>query len=116
LLYNNFNIMYIIHILKIMTTTELAAVNLGAIKDLIAESTVMKRFDHPNVLPLLGVCVDPDDGDDGVFKVILPFMANGDLRSFLKLNRVEPTNTDQFSDVSGFYGIKMLFIQYFIEH
>ena len=61
----------------------------------------MKRLNHPNVLPLLGVCVDPD-GDD-VFKIILPFMANGDLRSFLKLNRLEPTNIDQFSDVCGWH-------------
>jgi len=76
-----------------------AAVDLVAIRDLVEEATVMKRLDHPNVLPLLGVYVNPDDNDD-VFKIILPFMENGDLRSFLKLNRVEPTNTDQFSDVS----------------
>jgi len=72
--------------------------NLSAIRDLVAESTVMKQFDHPNVLPLLGVCVDPD-GDD-VFKVILPFMTNGDLRTFLKCNRVEPNKIDELTNVN----------------
>ena len=57
----------------------------------------MKAFNHPNVLPLLGVCVDCNDND--VFKIILPFMANGDLRSFLKSNRVELRNTDEFNTV-----------------
>lgn len=80
----------------------LVAINLGALKDLVAESTVMKRLDHRNVLPLLGVCVDCADNDN-LFNIILPFMANGDLKSFLKVNRVEPTNTDQFSDVSKLY-------------
>jgi len=72
--------------------------NLSAIRGLVAESTVMKQFDHPNVLPLLGVCVDPDDDD--VFKVILPLMTNGDLRTFLKYNRVEPNKIDEFNDVT----------------
>jgi len=72
--------------------------NLSAIKDLVAESEVMKQFDHPNVLPLLGVCVDPDDDD--VFKVVLPFMANGDLRSFLKCNRVEPNKINELTNVN----------------
>jgi len=71
--------------------------NLGAIKELVAESTVMNQFDHPNVLPLLGVCVDPDDDD--VFTVVLPFMANGDLRTFMKCNRVGPNKIDEFNDV-----------------
>ncbi|XP_065920610.1 tyrosine-protein kinase receptor UFO-like [Dysidea avara] len=70
--------------------------SLSSIRDLVAESTVMKQFDHPNVLSLLGVCVDPDDED--VFKIVLPFMANGDLRSFLKYNRVEPTKIDEYND------------------
>ena len=60
----------------------------------------MKRFNHPNVLPLLGVCVDCNDDD--VFKIILPFMANGDLRSFLRSNRAEPRNMDEFNTVLSF--------------
>ena len=47
----------------------------------------MKKFDHPNVLSLLGVCIDTDD----VLKLILPFMDHGDLRNFLIRSRVEFT-------------------------
>ena len=57
----------------------------------------MKNFSHPNVLQLLGVCVD--SSDDDMFKVILPYMPNGDLRGFLRKNRVEPTNTHDFPEV-----------------
>ena len=74
------------------------ASSLDAMKDLVAESAIMKTFHHPNVLPLLGVCIDYDDED--MLKIILPFMANGDMRTFLKNNRVTPSNTSQYSNVS----------------
>ena len=73
--------------------------SLDAMKDLVAESAIMKTFHHPNVLPLLGVCIDYDDED--VLKAVMPFMANGDLRTFLKNNRVTPSNTSQYSNVSS---------------
>ena len=73
--------------------------SLDAMKDLVAESAIMKTFHHPNVLPLLGVCTDYDDED--MLKIILPFMANGDMRTFLKNNRVTPSNTSQYSNVSS---------------
>ena len=66
-------------------------------KDLVAESTIMKTFDHPNVLPLLGVCIDYDDED--VLKIVMPFMANGDLKTFLKDSRVSPNNTHEYPKV-----------------
>jgi AXL receptor tyrosine kinase len=40
----------------------------------------MLDFDHPNVIKLLGVCFDTDDQ---LPVIILPYMANGDLKSFL---------------------------------
>ena len=73
------------------------ASSLGAMKDLVAESTIMKTFHHPNVLPLLGVCIDYDDED--VLKVVMPFMSNGDLRNFLKNNRVSPNNIKEYPKV-----------------
>ena len=43
----------------------------------------MKEFNHPNVLSLRGVCLD---GGPAPF-IIMPFMANGSLLSYLKENR-----------------------------
>ena len=71
--------------------------SLNAMKDLVAESSIMKTFHHPNVLPLLGVCIDYDDED--ILKVVMPFMANGDLRTFLKDSRVSPNNTKEYPKV-----------------
>ena len=66
-------------------------------KDLVAESSIMKTFDHPNVLPLLGVCIDYDDED--VLKIVVPFMANGDLKTYLKDSRITPNNTQEYPRV-----------------
>ena len=71
--------------------------SLDAMKDFVAESAIMKTFHHPNVLPLLGVCVDYDDED--ILKIVIPFMANGDLRTFLKDSRVSPNNILEYPEV-----------------
>ena len=71
--------------------------SLDAMKDLVAESSIMKTFHHPNVLPLLGVCIDYDDED--ILKIVMPFMANGDLKTFLKDSRVSPNNTHEYPKV-----------------
>ena len=75
-----------------------AAGSLSSMKDLVAEMAIMKTFHHPNVLPLLGVCIDYESED--VLKIIIPFMANGDLRNFLKDNRVSPNNTHEYPAVN----------------
>ena len=75
-----------------------AAGSLDAMKDFVTESSTMKTFHHPNVLPLLGVCIDYDDED--VLKIIVTFMANGDLRNFLKDNRVLPNNIHEYPKVN----------------
>ena len=43
----------------------------------------MSKFDHPNVLTLIGVCLD---GGPSPF-IIMPFMMNGSLLAYLKKNR-----------------------------
>ena len=43
----------------------------------------MSKFDHPNVLTLKGVCLD---GGPAPY-IIMPFMANGNLLTYLKNNR-----------------------------
>jgi len=65
--------------------------------EMVAETAIMKNFDHPNVLKLLGVCVD--SSDDDMLKAILPYMANGDLKNFLKQSRVGPAKTSEFANV-----------------
>jgi len=63
----------------------------------VAETAIMKGFHHPNVLPLLGVCIDYDDDD--MLKIVIPFMAHGDLRTFLKKNRVSLNNIHEYPKV-----------------
>ncbi len=65
------------------------------VKDLLKECVKMQEFDHPNVLRLLGVCLD---GGPAPY-IIMPFMANGSLLSYLKQQReslvLEPNNADE---------------------
>ena len=44
----------------------------------------MKHFNHPNVMTLIGVCLD---GGPAPY-IVLPFMANGSLLSYLTKERV----------------------------
>jgi serine/threonine protein kinase len=53
------------------------------VRDLLRECTKMSKFDHPNVLTLIGVCVD---GGPAPY-IIMPFMFNGSLLSHLKKER-----------------------------
>ena len=47
------------------------------------ESIKMKHFDHPNVLHLIGVCLDAGPAP----YVVMPYMANGSLLHYLKKER-----------------------------
>ena len=51
--------------------------------NLLKECAKMKKFDHPNVLSLKGVCLDGGP----IPYIIMPFMTNGSLLSYLKENR-----------------------------
>ena len=56
----------------------------------------MKDFEHPNVLGLVGVCFDSPDGFPCI---ILPYMAQGNLRSYLKSRRVHVTDVHTLPEV-----------------
>ena len=47
---------------------------------LLDEALRMKSLDHPNVLPLIGVCID----EHSTPCVVMPYMANGSLLSHLR--------------------------------
>ena len=44
----------------------------------------MCSFSHPNVLGMEGICLDPESQSP---YLILPFMKNGDLKSYLRKKR-----------------------------
>ena len=54
------------------------------VEEFMSESAIMLDFDHPNVLKLLGVCFDTEDN---LPVIVLPLMANGDLKSYLQTKR-----------------------------
>ncbi len=53
------------------------------IQFLISEIIKMKDFDHPHVMPLIGVCLDAGPG----VSMVMPYMANGSLLEYVKKNR-----------------------------
>lgn len=63
---------------------------------------IMKNFEHPNVLGLLGLTFDPS----GSPLVVLPFMEHGDLRSYL-LNDEEQVRLKHIENVIAKYTDKV---------
>ena len=52
--------------------------------DFIKECNIAKKFDHPNVLSLIGVCIIPEES---VPLMVMPYMHHGDVKSFIKSKR-----------------------------
>ncbi|XP_070557610.1 hepatocyte growth factor receptor-like isoform X2 [Ptychodera flava] len=50
------------------------------VRKFLEEGIMMKDFKHPNVLSLIGVCIDDDDCP----MIVLPYMKHGDLKSFIE--------------------------------
>ena len=64
------------------------------VNKIMEESIKMKHFDHPNVLHLIGVCLDAGPAP----YVVMPYMANGSLLHYLKKERnnlVLPVGVDE---------------------
>ena len=55
----------------------------------LEEATIMKDFKHQHVLHLLGVAID----NDRIY-VVLPYMENGDLKSFISNDANVSTQND----------------------
>ena len=67
-------------------------------KDIIQESVKMIEFNHPNVLNLIGVCVDCGPAP----YIVMPYMINGSLLSYLRNNRqslIVPEDCDDIDKV-----------------
>ena len=68
----------------------------SAIHEMLEESMKMKSFSHPNILSLIGVCVDAGPTPF----IVMPYMANGSLHTYLRAERQsilfsEGTDTDE---------------------
>ena len=62
-------------------------------EDFIKECNISKKFDHPNVLSLIGVCIIPKES---VPLMVMPFMHHGDVKSFLKSKRGNDIKVEEF--------------------
>ena len=61
------------------------------ITELLDESLKMKSFSHPNILNLIGVCVDAGPAP----YVVMPYMANGSLLHYLRKERPHLTIAEE---------------------
>ncbi|XP_055099456.1 tyrosine-protein kinase Mer isoform X1 [Symphalangus syndactylus] len=59
------------------------------IEEFLSEAACMKDFSHPNVIRLLGVCIEMSSQGIPKPMVILPFMKYGDLHTYLLYSRLE---------------------------
>ena len=66
----------------------------SAVREMLKECAKMYTFSHPNVLTLSGVCLD---GGPAPY-IIMPFMANGCLLSYLKKQRAKLVISSNDSD------------------
>ena len=60
---------------------------------MVEEILKMKEFSHPNVMGLLGVCLNPGAG----VAIVMPYMGNGSLLSYLKKDKkalILPSSAD----------------------
>ncbi|XP_074531991.1 tyrosine-protein kinase Mer [Halichoeres trimaculatus] len=69
-------------------TMKLDSFSQKEIEEFLNEAACMKDFNHPNVIRLLGVCLEVGPGNFPKPMVILPFMKYGDLHSFLLRSRL----------------------------
>lgn len=58
------------------------------------------RFDHPNVLSLIGISAIPEEA---MPLMIMPYMHHGDVRSFLKSKREGTIMLENFPKVRKIY-------------
>ena len=59
----------------------------------IEECIITSKLDHPNLLSLIGVSINPEDA---TLHMIMSFMYHGDVKSFLKSKRGDMIEFDHF--------------------
>eukprot|EP00117_Sycon_ciliatum_P039351 scpid35462/ scgid29105/ Tyrosine-protein kinase Mer; Proto-oncogene c-Mer; Receptor tyrosine kinase MerTK len=69
--------------LQVAIKTVKTAVRPQDIEEFLAEASLMKGFQHPNVVALVGICLEGSEPP----KVCLEYMGMGDLRGYLRKSR-----------------------------
>ena len=78
--YNNF-----ISYIKAVICLSYIAMSLASDKEkLLKKVTTMLSFDHPNVMSLIGVCIDGE-----MPMILMPFMSNGSVLGYVKRNKTK---------------------------
>jgi len=72
-------------------------VSLSNAKEFIDECVMASKFDHPNVLSIFGVSVIAEEDTP---LMVMPFMHNGDLKSFVKSKRGDTIKISHFPKVN----------------
>ena len=70
--------------------------SLSDAKDFIDECITASKFDHPNVLNIIGVSITPEESTP---LMVMPFMHNGSIKSYLKLKRGNTIKLTSFPEV-----------------
>ena len=70
-------------IITVIKSTFAGFFDRSKVDSIMDESLKMKHFDHPNVLGLIGVCLDAGPAP----YMVMPYMANGSLLHYLKKER-----------------------------
>ena len=65
-------------------------------KEFIQECITAKQFSHPNILGLIGVSVIREEA---IPLMVLPYMHNGDVKSFVKSKRGNTIDLTEFPEV-----------------
>lgn len=61
------------------------------IHSILQESLKIKQFNHPNILSLIGVCIDAGPAP----YIVMPYMAEGSLLTYLRKNQHELVLPDE---------------------
>ena len=85
---------YLSIVLKILAFFNPGCYSDDDLQDFIKESLKMKELHHSHVMNLIGVCLNAGPAP----YIVLPFMANGDLFSYLKKHRENLLVTTEVED------------------
>ncbi|XP_064398640.1 plexin-A2-like [Halichondria panicea] len=80
--------------------------SLSDVQSMVCEVNKMQDFDHPHVMSLIGVCLDAGPG----VAIVMPYMANGSLISYLKKER-SSLELDDDCDIDQILEVRKLLLK-----